>query len=94
LQNFPSFVLKNASLQEDIKSTITKAADGMFLLAQLYVDSLVYKTTPRAIRLALGELGMEAGGSNDDNISKTLDRARTPKTCQPSFIHSYSISCN
>jgi Cdc6-like AAA superfamily ATPase len=32
LQNFPSFVLKNASLQEDIKSTITKAADGMYVL--------------------------------------------------------------
>jgi GPI inositol-deacylase-like protein len=48
-----------------------------FLLAQLYIDSLVYKTTPRAIRLALGELEIEVGKSNDDNISKTLDRAYT-----------------
>jgi GPI inositol-deacylase-like protein len=49
--------------------------DLRFLLAQLYVDSLVYKTTPKAIRLALEELEIKAVGSNDDNISKTLDRA-------------------
>ena len=49
--------------------------DLRFLLAQLYVDSLVYKTTPKAIRLALEELEIRGGGSNDDKTSKTLDRA-------------------
>jgi hypothetical protein len=46
-----------------------------FLLAQLSIDSLVNKTTSKAIRLALGELEMEAGGPKDDKTSKTLDRA-------------------
>ena len=32
LQNFQSFVLKNPSLQAEIKSTIAKAADGMYVL--------------------------------------------------------------
>ncbi|KAN0069147.1 hypothetical protein V8E54_012776, partial [Elaphomyces granulatus] len=75
LQNSQSWVLKNLNLQAEIRSRITKAADGMFLLAQLYVDSLAYKTTPKAIKLALGELdSIEAGGPNVDK-TKTLDRA-------------------
>ncbi|KAN0069115.1 hypothetical protein V8E54_012744, partial [Elaphomyces granulatus] len=75
LQNSQSWVLKNHYLQEEIKSRIAKAADGMFLLAQLYVDSLAYKTTPKAIKLALGELdSIEAGGPNVDK-TKILDHA-------------------
>jgi len=46
-----------------------------FLLAQLYVDSLAYKTTPKAIRLALKEFEITSEAPNDDKKSKALDHA-------------------
>ncbi|KAK3945918.1 hypothetical protein QBC46DRAFT_403003 [Diplogelasinospora grovesii] len=50
------FATRNLALQEEIKSKITEAIDGMFLLAKLHLDSLVGKTTPRALRAALEAL--------------------------------------
>ncbi|GAM42216.1 hypothetical protein TCE0_043f15975 [Talaromyces pinophilus] len=73
LQDFPSWILKDSSLQTEIKSKIARAVDGMFLLAQLYVDSLARKTTTKAIRIALGELEVLPEAPNDR--PKTLDRA-------------------
>ncbi|RJE21197.1 Phosphorylase superfamily [Aspergillus sclerotialis] len=51
----PSFVSRNPELQEDIITEITKAVDGMFLLAQLYLDSLMGKRSPKAIRFTLAK---------------------------------------
>ena len=45
-----------------------------FLLARLYIDSLAYKPTRKAIRLTLEELEIGAGGPNVDR-TKTLDHA-------------------
>ncbi|KAL2008399.1 hypothetical protein VTN00DRAFT_8381, partial [Thermoascus crustaceus] len=58
----PSFVSRNLDLQREIKSSISEAVKGMFLLAQLYLDSLIGKRSPRAIRTALQKLpsGSEA----------------------------------
>ncbi|OCK88365.1 uncharacterized protein K441DRAFT_700542 [Cenococcum geophilum 1.58] len=58
----PSFVLNNLDLQEEIKTSIVKAVDGMFLLAQLYLGSLIGKKSPKAIKTALKKLpaGSEA----------------------------------
>lgn len=53
LSQLPGFVSDNLELQEEIKTEIVKAVDGMFLLAQLHLDSLVGKTSPKAIRTAL-----------------------------------------
>lgn len=69
------FVQRNPALQEEIKAKITKAADGMFLLAQLYVDSLADKTTPKAVRLALSVFPTESEPSRDGKISTALDHA-------------------
>ncbi|KAI9770975.1 MAG: hypothetical protein M1840_002679 [Geoglossum simile] len=71
------FVSKNAALQEEVKTEITKAVDGMFLLAQLYLDSLVDKTTTKAIRLALKNFRKGSGASNDEKKSKALNDAYT-----------------
>ncbi|OBT62628.1 hypothetical protein VE03_08515 [Pseudogymnoascus sp. 23342-1-I1] len=49
----PSFVGRSPDLQEDVKTGIVKAVDGMFLLAQLHLNSLVGKRSPKAIRAAL-----------------------------------------
>ncbi|KAF2179509.1 hypothetical protein K469DRAFT_300743 [Zopfia rhizophila CBS 207.26] len=58
----PSFVLCSPDLQEKIKTEIIKAVDGMFLLAQLHLDSLMDKTSKKEITCALGKLpkGSEA----------------------------------
>ena len=52
----------NPKLQEAIANTIVDVADGMFLLAQLHMDSLTDKTSSKAIKRALGRLptGSEA----------------------------------
>ncbi|KFY70028.1 hypothetical protein V499_09532 [Pseudogymnoascus sp. VKM F-103] len=69
------FVSKNPTLQAEIKTEIVKAADGMFLLAQLHMDSLIAKTTPKAIRLALKRLQRESKAAYDDEKSQALDSA-------------------
>ncbi|KAI9843643.1 MAG: hypothetical protein M1837_006225 [Sclerophora amabilis] len=49
-------VIKNAALQEDIKEEIVKAVDGMFLLAQLHLDSLTDKMSIKDVKTALKRL--------------------------------------
>jgi hypothetical protein len=46
-----------------------------FLLAQLYVDSLAYKTTPKAIKFALRKLEKTSEVQDDNKESKALDSA-------------------
>ncbi|KAI9832809.1 MAG: hypothetical protein M1819_004029 [Sarea resinae] len=60
--HLPGFVIRNRELQEEIQSEIVSAVDGMFLLAQLHLNSLMGKRAPRAIRVALKSLptGSEA----------------------------------
>ncbi|KAI9773868.1 MAG: hypothetical protein M1840_006094 [Geoglossum simile] len=62
LSHLPSFVERRPDLQEEIKTQIVKAVDGMFLLAQLHLDSLMGKRSPKAVRAALTRLpsGSEA----------------------------------
>ncbi len=68
----PGFVVRSLELQEKIKTNIVKAVDGMyvfyfenkpsytnstrFLLAQLYLESLTGKKSPKAIRTSLENL--------------------------------------
>ncbi|KAK4448990.1 ankyrin repeat-containing domain protein [Podospora aff. communis PSN243] len=61
IPHLPSFVSRNPSLQEEIKRAIVEAVDGMFLLAQLHLDSLIGKTSPKALRLALANLHSGSG---------------------------------
>ncbi|KAF7541629.1 hypothetical protein G7054_g471 [Neopestalotiopsis clavispora] len=56
LENLPRFVSRDKSLQDEIKEGITRAVDGMFLLAKLHLDSLKGKKSPRALRQTLNTL--------------------------------------
>ncbi|KAI1357154.1 hypothetical protein F5Y08DRAFT_271388 [Xylaria arbuscula] len=56
LSELPKFVTSQFDLQEDIIISITKAVDGMFLLAQLHFASLKGKDTRKSIRIALQKL--------------------------------------
>ncbi|KAK2753386.1 hypothetical protein FQN55_003515 [Onygenales sp. PD_40] len=71
----PSFVQRNQPLQEEIKKCITEAVDGMFLLAQLYFDSLEDKTTPKAVRGALKSFQKQNADLAKDGRSFVLDNA-------------------
>ncbi|MCJ1355051.1 MAG: hypothetical protein MMC33_005042 [Icmadophila ericetorum] len=56
MSQLPTCVSKNSTLQNEITTEIIKAVHGMFLLAQLHMDSLRHKTTTKAVKLALKNL--------------------------------------
>lgn len=56
MSRLPSFVQRSPNLQVEIKATISKAVDSMFLLAQLYIDSLTNQPTVGHIKQALQNL--------------------------------------
>ncbi|KAF4499464.1 Vegetative incompatibility HET-E-1 [Fusarium agapanthi] len=56
-------------LQEEIKSRILESVQGMFLLAQLHLDSLVGKRSPKAVRAILRAL------PSNSSTSKAYDKA-------------------
>ncbi|KAK6859710.1 hypothetical protein PG995_003346 [Apiospora arundinis] len=66
LSHLPGFVSRNLQLQAEIKQSIIKCVDGMFLLAQLHLESLKGKRSPKAVRVALKKL---ANGSNAYDIA-------------------------
>lgn len=63
------------ALQQEIETEISRTADGMFLLAVLFFDSIKSKPTARKIKLALKALREQSVGPDDVDKSKILDRA-------------------
>ncbi|MCJ1378973.1 hypothetical protein MMC17_002072 [Xylographa soralifera] len=57
-------------LQQTIVTEIVGRAKGMFLLAQLHMDSLVNKSNRKAIYAALGHLPREIDGTYDDAMAR------------------------
>lgn len=51
--DLPKCVRENLGLQEDIATAIVESVEGMFLLAQLHIDSLKDKTSSKLIKKAL-----------------------------------------
>ncbi|KAH8659428.1 hypothetical protein BGZ61DRAFT_433523, partial [Ilyonectria robusta] len=64
------FIRGDRQLQEEIKAGISEAVDGMFLLAQIYLESLDDKLTPNAVRDALEGMKKQknASGGNMDRV--------------------------
>ncbi|KAH7231109.1 hypothetical protein BKA59DRAFT_409338, partial [Fusarium tricinctum] len=71
----PSFINQNRQFQEEIKSGISKAVDGMILLAQIYLGSLDDKLTPKAIRNALKDFQRQNLGPDRDKKLYLLSEA-------------------
>ncbi|KAM0545617.1 hypothetical protein ACHAPJ_011232 [Fusarium lateritium] len=63
------FVHRNPELREEIKARILESVQGMFLLAQLHLDSLVGKRSLKALRAVLKNL------PSDQNTSNAYDAA-------------------
>ncbi|KAK4656916.1 hypothetical protein QC762_0040510 [Podospora pseudocomata] len=53
ISQLPSFVQQDRRLREEITAGISEAVDGMFLLAQIYLNLLYDKMTPNDIRSTL-----------------------------------------
>ncbi|KAF4631670.1 hypothetical protein G7Y89_g6454 [Cudoniella acicularis] len=68
MSQLPGCTLRSPELQDEIKAEIVKAVDGMFLLAQLHLDSLKGKKSPKAIRNSLRSL--PTGSEAYDNAYK------------------------
>ncbi|KKO97783.1 hypothetical protein THAR02_10115 [Trichoderma harzianum] len=75
LLGLPSFVFKRPELQERILDQIANAADGMFLLAKLHLDSLQHKPTPKVIFQALDNFPKGNEGLNE-TYGETMRRIR------------------
>ncbi|KAF5536011.1 heterokaryon incompatibility protein het-E-1 [Fusarium napiforme] len=63
------FVQNKPELQEEIKTRILESVQGMFILAQLHLDSLVGKRSPKAVRTILKAL------PSSSSTSKAYDKA-------------------
>ncbi|PTB58597.1 hypothetical protein M431DRAFT_63203, partial [Trichoderma harzianum CBS 226.95] len=74
-QSSTSLIKSNIDLQKDIKREICEAADGMFLLAQLYLQLLQDKINVKEIRRELQAFGADARGRSDDEKTKVLTHA-------------------
>ncbi|KAJ5781428.1 uncharacterized protein N7518_009911 [Penicillium psychrosexuale] len=68
-------VLENRQLQEEIKTTISDAVDGMFLLAQIYLDFLDDKLTTNDIKRSLKNFRKQDRGSSEDEKTEILSHA-------------------
>ncbi|KAK3167680.1 hypothetical protein OEA41_010807 [Lepraria neglecta] len=69
-------ISKNAVLQESIVSTIIDKAEGMFLMAQLRLQSLAKKNNKREIRLALNKLPGNLDTIYDEAMKRTHAQER------------------
>ncbi|KAH6970728.1 hypothetical protein BKA56DRAFT_622398 [Ilyonectria sp. MPI-CAGE-AT-0026] len=56
MSRLPGFVPYSPKLQEEVQSGIVHSVGGMFLLAELHLESLVGKITIKAVRSALANL--------------------------------------
>ncbi|KAJ5192088.1 hypothetical protein N7449_008230 [Penicillium cf. viridicatum] len=68
----PGFVSRNTALQEEIMTVISRHVQGMFLLAQLYFESLIGRRSAKSTRTALKELSK---GFNDYPYDRAYDNA-------------------
>lgn len=71
----PSFVQRDRELQEEIKTGISDAVDGMFLLAQIYLGLLDDKMTPNDIRSAMAVFPKQGRGLGEDKKAQVLANA-------------------
>ncbi|KAG4439905.1 hypothetical protein IFR05_004629 [Cadophora sp. M221] len=69
----PSFVKRNLGLQEEIETEMIKVVDGMFLLAQLHLDSLTGKKSPKTLRATLKTMA-RGSGAYDSAYNEAMER--------------------
>ncbi|KAF3133601.1 hypothetical protein TWF703_006658 [Orbilia oligospora] len=72
---FSSVILGNQNIREETKRVITDFADGMFLLAQLYVRTFEGKVTVKHVKIALKEIQERQQVSTETEFSQVAKNA-------------------
>ncbi|KAF3219283.1 hypothetical protein TWF106_007124 [Orbilia oligospora] len=72
---FSSVIRSNQNLREEIKRVITEFADGMFLLAQLYIRTFEGEMTVKDVKIALKEIQERQQVSTEADKLKLLEEA-------------------
>ncbi|WAO94686.1 NACHT domain-containing protein [Fusarium falciforme] len=75
MEHLQPFARRNKQLQEEIKAGISAAVDGMFLLAQIFLDSLDDKLRAKDIRSGLNDLRRQIQGPGEGGQAQALDCA-------------------
>ncbi|KAK0639751.1 ankyrin repeat-containing domain protein [Cercophora newfieldiana] len=75
LDNLRSVVRSNIQLQNEIKTTIAEAVDGIFLLAHIYLDSLSDKFTVSGVRSAIRQFPKKNPMKSEAERLEALDQA-------------------
>ncbi|KAK1242838.1 hypothetical protein MKX08_005650 [Trichoderma sp. CBMAI-0020] len=75
IEHLPSLINNKPSLKDEIVEGISNAVDGMFLLAKIYLDTLVDKVTIADVREAVAQLPKQATGSGEDQRLEILNQA-------------------
>ncbi|KAH8743816.1 hypothetical protein F5883DRAFT_440557, partial [Diaporthe sp. PMI_573] len=75
IAQLPSFVQQDRQLQEEVKTGISEAVDGMFLLAQIYLGLLDDKLTLNEIRSAIDIFRKQGRGLGEDRKAQVLAHA-------------------
>ncbi|KAJ7301960.1 ankyrin repeat domain-containing protein [Mycena albidolilacea] len=78
-------LMRQPELRDEITSTITENAKGMFLLAKLHTESLATKNTIKAVREALEDLPADLNATYDEamtriNVQNAEDKKLALKT--------------
>ncbi|CAI4214952.1 unnamed protein product [Parascedosporium putredinis] len=63
------------TMQVEIRKTISDAVDGMFLLAQIYLESLQREIKPKRLKAALNGFRRQIAGSEESNRLQVLSQA-------------------
>ncbi|KAM0447023.1 hypothetical protein ACHAO4_009003 [Trichoderma viride] len=75
IEHLPSLIKNKPALKDEIIEGISDAVDGMFLLAKIYLDTLVDKVTIADVREALAQLPKQTTGSGEDQRLEILNQA-------------------
>ncbi|KAK0757304.1 hypothetical protein N5P37_010024 [Trichoderma harzianum] len=75
MEHLPSLIKRKPELKDEIIKGISDAVDGMFLLAKIYLDTLVDKVTVTDVREAVKQLPKQISGSGEDKILEILNQA-------------------
>ncbi|PKK51563.1 hypothetical protein CI102_2964, partial [Trichoderma harzianum] len=75
MEHLPSLIKRKPELKDEIIKGISDAVDGMFLLAKIYLDTLVDKVTVTDVREAVMQLPKQISGSGEDKILEIFNQA-------------------
>ncbi|PKK47276.1 hypothetical protein CI102_11820 [Trichoderma harzianum] len=84
MSELPLFVAGDIILQDEIKASVESAIGGMFLLAQLYINSLMGKRSPAALQVALKDIRRASSSSDKSRVleeayDKSMERIQQLK---------------